>query len=374
MNPRFDNLISWFAASVVVTAGVIFALQRQDDQRDTKPLRVLPRATPAQEPLTLQEIRATERGRGRRARFPSQIPWRGWKDIVLRTYQETQDDRLLALAAGVAFFALVALFPAIAAGVSFYALFADAGTIGKHLSLAAGIVPAEVLDMLRDEITRIGAKSDGKLTFGFLLGLGIALWSANAGMKAIFDALNIIYDEQERRGLVRLNLISLFFTVSAIGAVLLAFGAVVVFPLLLAEFGLSGAGQPIIAYLRWPVILVLVIVGPAVLYRYGPSRRPAKWRWISVGSIFAAAAWLAVSSLFSWYLGDFANYNATYGALGAVVGLMMWMWLSTIVVLVGAELNSEIEHQTSHDSTVGPERPLGIRGAVMADTVGAAKA
>jgi membrane protein len=373
MNPRLDNLISWFAASVVVTAGVIFALQRQADQQDVKPLRVLPRATPAQEPLTLQEIRATERGRGRSARFPSQIPWRGWKDIVLRTYQETQDDRLLALAAGVAFYALVALFPAIAAGVSFYALFADAGTIGKHLSLAAGIVPAEVLDLLRDEITRIGAKSDGKLTFGFLLGISIALWSANAGMKAIFDALNIIYDEQERRGLVRLNLISLFFTVSAIGAVLLAFGAILVFPLLLAEFGLSIAHQPIIGYLRWPVIIVLVIVGPAVLYRYGPSRRPAKWRWISVGSLFAASAWLAVSSLFSWYLGAFANYNATYGALGAVVGLMMWMWLSTIVVLVGAELNSEIEHQTSHDSTVGPERPLGIRGAVMADTVGAAK-
>jgi membrane protein len=356
MNPRLDNLISWFAASVVVTAGVIFALQRQEqEQRDPKPLRVLPRATPAQEPLTLQEIRATERGRGRRARSPSQIPWRGWKDIVLRTYQETQDDRLLALAAGVAFFALVALFPAIAAGVSFYALFADAGTIGKHLSLAAGIVPAEVLDMLRDEITRIGAKSDGKLTFGFLLGIGIALWSANAGMKAIFDALNIIYDEQEERGLVRLNLISLFFTVSAIGAVLLAFGAVVVFPLLLAEFGVSSVDQPIIGYLRWPAIFALSIVGPAVLYRYGPSRRPAKWRWISVGSIFAASAWMAVSSLFSWYLGDFANYNATYGALGAVVGLMMWMWLSTIVVLVGAELNSEIEHQTSRDSTVGPE-------------------
>ena len=201
MNPRLDNLISWFAASVVVTAGVIFALQRHEGQRDRKPVRVLARATPAQEPLGLQEIRATERGRGRRARSPSQIPWRGWKDIVLRTYLETQEDRLLALAAGVVFYSLVALFPAIAAGVSFYALFADAGTIGKHLSLAAGIVPAEVLDMLRDEITRISAKSDGKLTFGFLLGLGIALWSANAGMKAIFDALNIIYDEQESRGL-----------------------------------------------------------------------------------------------------------------------------------------------------------------------------
>ena len=131
---------------------------------------------------------------------------------------------------------------------------------------------------------------------------------------------------------------------------------------------------PIVAYLGWPLMFVLIILGLAVLYRYGPSRRLPKWRWISVGSVFAALAWLAGSSLFSWYLGNFANYNATYGALGAVVGLMMWMWLSTIVVLVGAELNSEIEHQTARDSTLGPDKPLGIRGAVMADTVGPAKA
>jgi membrane protein len=373
MNPRLENVLSWLAASAIVTAGVLLAVKRQEEQQTLKPVPILPRATPAQEPLGLQEIRATEHGRGRSAHSPAQIPWRGWKDILLRTYQETLDDRLLALAAGVVFYSLVALFPAIAAGVSFYALFADAGTIGKHLSLAAGVVPADVLDILREEITRIGAKSDGRLTFGFLLGLGIALWSANAGMKSIFDALNIIYDERERRGLVQLNLISLFFTVCAIGAVLLAVSAVVVFPLVLAAFGIASVDEPIIGYLRWPVMGILIVLGLAVLYRYGPSRRAAKWRWINVGSIFAAVAWLAVSSLFSWYLGNFANYNATYGSLGAVVGLMMWMWLSAIVVLVGAELNSEIEHQTSRDSTVGPEKPLGIRGAVMADTVGAAK-
>jgi membrane protein len=373
MNPRLDNLISWFAASVLVTAGVLVAIKHQEDQRKPKLVRPLARATPAQEPLALQEIRATERRRGRKARAPLQIPWHGWKDIALRSYQETQDDRLLSLAAGVVFYSLVALFPAIAAGVSFYALLADAGTIAKHLSLVAGLVPAEVLDLLRDEITRIGAKSDGRLTFGFLLGLGIALWSANAALKAIFDALNIIYDEQEKRGLVRLNLISLFFTICAISSVLLAIGAVVVFPLLLAAFNLASIDESIIGYLRWPAMFLLIIVGLAVLYRYGPSRRLAKWRWISVGSVFAASVWLAASSLFSWYLGNFANYNATYGALGAVVGLMMWMWLSTIVVLVGAELNSEIEHQTARDSTVGPEKPLGLRGAVMADTVGAAK-
>jgi membrane protein len=374
MNSRLDNLVSWFAASLVVTMSVLFFLKRQEDRELPAPVRVLPRATPAQEPLGLQEIRATERGRGRRARAPLQIPWRGWKDIALRTYQETQDDRLLALAAGVAFYSLVALFPAIAAGVTSYALFADSGTIAKHLSLASGILPAELIAILRDEITRIGVGNDGKLTFGFVVGLGIALWSANAGMKAIFDALNIIYDEQEKRGFVRLNLISIFCTACAIAAVVLATGAVVVFPLFSAAFGVLNVDEPIIGYLRWPIMFGLITVGLAVLYRYGPSRRLAKWGWISVGSVFAASAWLAVSSLLSWYLGNFANYNATYGALGAVVGLMMWMWLSTIVVLVGAELNSEIEHQTARDSTVGPEKPLGVRGAVMADTVGAANA
>ncbi len=371
-NPRFHDLVSWFAASVLVTAGVIYALERGSGRR--KPAHVPPRPTPAQEPLTVQHLRAAEPGRGRRARGPMQIPWRGWKDIFVRCYYEIQNDRLLALAASVVFYSLVALFPAIAAGVSVYALFADAATIGKHLSIAANIVPAGALDILGVEIARIAAKSDGRLTFGFLLGLGIALWSANAGMKAIFDALNIIYDEEEKRGLIRLNLVSLSFTVCALAGAGLAVALVVVFPLLLAAFGITSADHPVVGYLRWPLMFVLVILGLAVLYRYGPSRRLARWRWLSVGSVAAALVWLAASALFSWYLGNFANYNATYGALGAVIGLMMWMWLSTIVVLVGAELNAEIEHQTARDSTIGRAKPLGARGAVMADTVGVAGA
>jgi membrane protein len=373
MNPRLDNFVSWLAASIVVTAGVILELRHQQAQRRTRPARLLVGATPAQEPLELQETRATERGRGRKATAPSQIPWRGWRDIAARVVRKSLDDRVLSLAGGVAFYSLLALVPALAAGVSLYALFADAGTIASHVSLAAGVLPAEGLDMMRNEITRIAQSSDNKLTFRFLLGLGIALWSANAGMKAIFDALNIIYDESERRSFIRLNLISLLFTLGSIGAVLLAIGAVVALPLIESAFGRSGAGQPIIDVLRWPAMFVLMLAGLAVLYRYAPSRRPAKWRWISIGSIFAGSTWLAVSSLFSWYLGNFANYNATYGALGAVVGLMMWLWLSTIVVLVGAEINSEIEHQTACDSTVGIAKPLGARGAVMADTVGAAQ-
>ena len=372
IHARLDNLISWFAASVLVTAGVIYVIKLQADMRKPEPARIPPRATPAQEPRTLQELRAAEPGRGRRARAPAQIPWRGWKDILVRTYREIQNDRLLALAAGVVFYSLVALFPAIAAGVSSYALFADAATIAKHLSIVADVVPVGTLDLLSEEITRIATKSDGKLTYGFVFGLGIALWSANAGLKSIFDALNIIYDEEEKRGLIWFNLVSLFFTVCAIAAAGLAIVLVVVFPLLLAVFGFTSLDYPMVGYLRWPVMFVLIIFGLGVLYRHGPSRRPAKWRWISVGSVFAGLAWLAVSLLFSWYLGNFANYNATYGALGAVVGLMMWMWFSTIVVLVGAELNSEIEHQTAQDSTVGPAKPLGTRGAVMADTVGPA--
>jgi YihY family inner membrane protein len=292
VNSRLDDLMSWFAASVLVTAGVIYTLKFRDVRHKPAPAAVPPRATPAQEPLTLQEFRAAERGRGRRARKPLQLPWRGWKDVLVRTYREIQDDRLLALAAGVAFYSLVALFPAIAAGVSSYALFANAATISNHLSIAADIVPASTLDIMGTEISRIAAKSDGRLTFGFLLGLGIALWSANAGMKAIFDALNIIYDEDEKRGLVWLNVVSLFFTISAIAGAGLAIALVVVFPLALAAFGVTSSDHPIIGYLRWPLMFVLIILGLSVLYRYGPSRRWARWRWISVGSVFAALAWL----------------------------------------------------------------------------------
>ena len=370
---RVESLIAWFAASVLTATAVIYAMKRDDDRHKAE--AAFGSENPAMEPLSLQEARARERGRGRKARTPIHIPWRGWKDILIRTYHEIQEDRLMSLAAGVVFYSLVALFPAIAAGVSVYALFSNAASIANHLLLVADIVPGASIDLLRDEITRIAGRSDGKLTFGFLIGFGIALWSANAGMKAIFDALNIIYDEDEKRGIVWLNLVSLFFTFCAIGGMLVALGMVVVFPLALATLGYSSLDAPwMIGVLRWPAMFVMVIVALAVLYRYGPSRRIAKWRWLSVGSVFAAVSWLAVSVLFSWYLGNFANYNATYGALGAVVGLMMWMWLSAIVVLVGAELNSEIERQTAIDSTAGSPRPLGARGAVVADTVGPAKA
>ena len=375
MNPlriasRMENMLGWFAASVLTATMVIYALRR--GERPARPQLQLVDPSPAQEPLDLQLARAAEPGRGRKAGTPVHIPWQGWKDILLRTYNEILNDRLMAVAGVVVFYSLLSLFPAIAAGVSSYALFFDPESVAKQVAFAAGVVPSNVLDMFRDEIMRIANKSDGKLTFGFAIGLAIALWSANAGMKSMFDALNIIYDEQDKRGIIKLNLVSLFFTVCAIAAALLA-AAVVVFPLVLAALGLSALDRPFIGLLRWPLMFLMLIVGLAVLYRYGPSRRLAKWRWISVGSVSAALVWLAASALYSWYLSNFANYNATYGALGAVAGLMMWMWIGTLVVLAGAELNAEIEHQTARDSTIGSPKPLGARGAVMADTVGAAQ-
>jgi membrane protein len=325
------------------------------------------------EPHALQETRAAQPGRGREATSPTQIPTRGWKDIFWRVYDEMTKDRLFAVAAGVVFFGLLATFPAITAAVSMYGLFASYATINEHLSLLAGIVPAGGFDIVREQIERIVSKGDAKLTAGFLFGLGLALWSANAGMKAIMDAINVIYEEDEKRSFVKLNLISLALTFGGIAALLLALSAVVVLPLLFGWLGLSSFTETIIAVLRWPALLVLVVTGLAVLYRYGPSRTKAKWEWLSVGTIFAALAWLAGSALLSFYLSKFANYDATYGSLGAAIGFMMWMWMSSIVILLGAEINAEMEHQTAKDTTVA-KKPLGKRGAAMADTVGEAKA
>src|SRR5438477_2184721 len=345
--------------------------ERHGDDKADKP----PGADrPSDEPHSQQVARAAQPGRGRGADTPTRIPARGWKDILWRTYEEISADRLFMIAAGVTFYAMLAFVPAITALVSLYGLFAKASTIDQHLSFIASFMPASAYELISDQITRIAGNNDGKLTFAFVFGLGLALWSANAGMKAIFDALNIVYDEDEKRGFIKLNLISLTFTLGAVLALLVAIGAIVVLPLVLPYVGL-GSGQQswLLPLLRWPALFILVMLGLALIYRFGPSRKDPEWRWVSVGSVFASFAWLAISALFSWYLSRFADYNATYGSLGAVIGLMMWIWLSVSVILIGAELNAEIEHQTARDTTVGHGKPLGARGAVMADTVGAAQ-
>ncbi|MFY9841365.1 MAG: YihY/virulence factor BrkB family protein, partial [Xanthobacteraceae bacterium] len=250
----------------------------------------------------MQHARAQEPDRGRHAQTPWQIPWKGWKDILWRTYQQTSEDRLLAVAAGVVFYGLLAVFPAVTALVSLYGLFASPAAIGDHLSLAAGVLPQSSIDILRDHIKQLTSGSSAKLGLGFVFGLAVALWSANAGMKAILDALNVVYEEQEKRGFIGLTAVSLAFTLATVGSALLALGAVVVLPVVLKYLGLPDLTDLLLRIARWPLLLILIVIGLAVLYRYGPSRRQPRWQWISVGSVIAAVAWLVGSALLSWYL------------------------------------------------------------------------
>ena len=192
-------------------------------------------------------------------------------------------------------------------------------------------------------------------------------------MKAIIDALNVVYDEEEKRSFVKLNLLSLLFTLVTILSLMIALAAMVIAPIIFSVIGLSSFFSVAIVVLRRPSLLVLAGVALAAIYRYGPSRTEARWQWLSVGSAAAAIGWLITSALFSWYIAHVGAYNATYRSLGAAVGIWMWMWISAIVILLGGELNAEIEHQTARDSTVGSEKPLGWRGAVMADTIRAAR-
>lgn len=316
---------------------------------------------------------SAERERGRSAVAPWRIPWQGWKDILIRTYEQFSEDRLLAVAAGVVFYGLLALFPAITALVSSYALFAKPSTINEHLSMLSDVLPAGAFDIVKEQVGRVLEKGNLKLGTAFATSLLFAIWSANGGMKAIIDALNVVYDEKEKRGFFKLNAVSLAFTFGGLLAVLIAIGAVVALPIVLSMVGLGSMTDILFRVGRWPLLIALMLFGLAVLYRFGPSRRSPQWRWLSVGSLFATLTWLAGSALLSYYLANYANYDATYGSLGAAIGLMMWMWMSTIVVLLGAELNSEIEHQTARDTTEGQGQPLGRRGAHVADTVGQAK-
>jgi len=325
------------------------------------------------EGFAVDVARAREPGRGRGAAAPGEIPGRGWKDIFWRVLWSISEDRVLSTAGGVAFFALLAIFPAISAVVSLYGLFADARMIGGHLSILAGLLPPGILKLFENQITLIAGQGTDRLGVAFVLGLLIAFWSANSGIAALFDALNVVYDEKEKRPLLRFYATTFLFTLVAIGFINLALVAVVVLPVFLKFAGLATVSEVLIAILRWPILLAVVILGLALVYRYGPSRQDAKWRWVTWGSVAAALLWLAGSMLFSLYVVNFDSYNKTYGSLGAGVGFMTWIWLSAVIVLLGAELNAEMEHQTARDTTAGDPKPLGRRGANMADHVGAAQ-
>ena len=314
-----------------------------------------------------------QNGRGRSAAAPSEIPWPGWKDILLRVYRRMTRDRILLIAAGVTFYLILAVFPAISALVSVYGLFFDPKTMAGHLNLVSGGAPGGAIDVLREQLTRLGQQSGAALGASFFVSLAIALWSATSGVKAIFDGLNVAYEEEEERSFVKLTGVALVFTIGLIGFLLLLLAGVVVLPVALNYFPLRGLTDILLKIVRWPLLLVLVAFALSVFYRYGPSRAKPQWRWISWGSATATGFWLVASILFSWYVTNFGSYNKTYGSLGAIIGFMTWVWLSNIVVLVGAQLNAEMEHQTAQQSTAGPPKPLGARGAKMADTIGSAQ-
>lgn len=316
---------------------------------------------------------AREKGggrRGRKADRPSEIPATGWKDILWRLKSEIAEDRITLIAAGVTFYLLLALFPAMATFVAIYGFVADPREIAGHVTALKGVLPSGGLDLIGGQLEKLASQNTGALRAAFILGLATALWSANNGIKALFEAMNVAYGESEKRGFIRLHLVTLAFT---LGAIVIGVGLIVavgVVPVALAFLDIGESAATLVRLLRWPIILFLTAAAITLVYRYGPSRERAQLRWVTWGAILATVVWLVASVAFSYYIENFADYNATYGTLGAVIGFMMWMWLSVVILIVGAELNAEMEHQTAKDSTTGAPQPIGRRGATMADTVG----
>ncbi|MGP3696315.1 YihY/virulence factor BrkB family protein [Rhodobacter sp. NSM] len=318
----------------------------------------------------MPEATPSEAGRGREARRPRDIPVKGWKDIALRVWQSIDQDRVMLVAAGVTFYLVLALFPALAAFVSLYGLFADPAIIADQMDSLRGVLPAEGLDLLTEQLRTLASGQSSSLTFGFAISFLIAFWSANSGMKALIEAMNIAHDEREKRSFLMLNLLSFALTLGAMALSVTMIAAVAIVPAVLAIIDLGSVTTAVVWLTRWPLLLLVVAVAMAALYRWAPSRKSPDWRWVTWGSGIATVIWLLASVAFTVYLENFANYSATYGSLGAVVGLLLWVWIAVMILIVGAEINSEMEHQTAQDTTIGPDRPMGRRGAVMADTLG----
>ncbi len=308
--------------------------------------------------------------RGREAERPSEIPTPGWRDVLWRIWDQTGKDNISIIAAGVAFYSLLAIFPAITAFVSLYGLVADPSQVEQQIQLVGQVVPTDAVNLIGGQLRSVASAGTSRLGLSAVIAMLFALWSAGAGVRALMTALNIAYREDEKRSFVRFYLVAFAFTVGLIVAAILSLLVVVALPVALQFLPLGGLAQIVITGLTWLILAGVVILGLGVLYRYGPSREPAKRRWLSWGAAAAVLLWLLASFLFSLYAANFANYSATYGALSAVIALLMWFWLSAFVVLLGAELNAEMEHQTRKDTTTGQPKPIGKRGAFVADHVG----
>jgi membrane protein len=311
-----------------------------------------------------------EANRGRNAAAPSEIPAPGWKDVLWRTFSEVMDDRVTLIAAGVTYYLLLALFPALGVLVSLYGLIADAASIEKQMGFLVGIVPAGGLDLIRAQLHNLTAPRNSTLGIALVVSFLFALWSANNGMKALFEAMNVAYGEREKRNIIVLNVLSMAFTIGALLVVIALIFVIGIVPAALALLYLDAWTETLARWTPWPFMLLLVGTGTMLIYRYGPSREDAKIRWITWGAVMSTLLWMISTIAFSYYLNNFSDYNATYGTLGALVAFMVWVWLSVVILIIGAELNAELEHQTKQDSTTGSALPMGERGAVMADTLG----
>jgi membrane protein len=321
-------------------------------------------------PHTSDPADVTDGGRGRQAERPQQIPPRGWKEIALRVKTEVKQDQVPLLAAGVAFYTLLSLFPAIIAGVSIYGLVANPDTVRNQLAKLTQMLSPQTAQLLGEQIKQITGGAGGALGVATVLGILTALWSASSGMKALITGVNMAYDEIETRKFLKLRGLALLLTLGAMVLMGIALLLIVAFPAVTNDW--PTALRWTASVLRFVLLAALLIVGLAVLYRYAPNRDEPKWSWVSWGSGIATVLWVVASLAFSFYVGHFGNYNKTYGALAGIIILLFWLWLTALVVLVGAELNTEMELQTARDTTAGPEQPLGERQAHAADHVAAA--
>lgn len=289
--------------------------------------------------------------RGRLADDPTEIPARGWKDILRRTKSEVKEDRVSLMSAGVAFYALLAAVPALVAVVSIYGLVANPSTIDRQMNSWLGTAPREVRELLRTQLQSITQNARTQAGIGAVIGIVLALWSASSGMSALIEATNVAYDEEETRGFVRTRGLALLMTLGAVLFVLFAIGLISIVPSVLSNAGVGSAGRFVVSIGRWVLLLLGMLTALSVLYRYGPDRRAPKWRWISPGAVVATVLWMIASALFAFYTANFAKYNQTYGALGVVVVVMLWLFITAMCVLIGAELNSETEQQALVDTT-----------------------
>ncbi len=309
---------------------------------------------------------------GRYASAPWRLPWRGWRAAVGRTIKSIGSDNVPIVAAGVAFYSFLSLFPMLIAVISLYGIFATPAEAQSQVNALAEILPAEARAFLNEQLTRLAAQAPASLGWKAALGLLVALWSSSRAVKNMMVALNIAYDESENRNFLKQNLVGLGLTalIALLFTVALAF--ILIAPLVIEAVPLGPLGKDLIALSRWPALLALALAITAALYRWGPNRRSAQFRWISPGAVFATTSWILASWAFSFFVSRFANYSETYGPVTSVIILLTWFMLTTNLLLIGAELNCELERQTKLDSTVGEDRPLGQRGAYAADTVGGA--